>query len=108
MISLRLAGDQARNAPRLAVVDFDQDSSRYGQVVATSTARAGASGNNHPRRLSDAGRWRWRLLSVLKGQPEIFFFDAAAASPTSSPPIRRSQRLPTSSIPFQAAVTSSR
>jgi selenium-binding protein 1 len=74
------AGDQARTAPDfLAVVDFDPASAGYGNVIATRPLPGpGASGNEpHHVGLSSDGRTLalGGLLSVLKGQPEIFFFD---------------------------------
>jgi len=76
------AGDQARSAPDfLAVIDFDQDSPNYGKVVTTvALPGMGASGNEpHHVGLSSDGRVLacGGLLSVLKGQKEIFFFDVS-------------------------------
>src|SRR5262245_26619839 len=81
------AGDQARIAPDfLAVVDFDENSSNYGKVITTvALTGPGASGNEpHHVGLSSDGRVLacGGLLSVLKGQREIFFFDVSdPASP---------------------------
>jgi len=81
------AGDQARTAPDfLAVMDFDENSSNYGKVIATVPLPGpGASGNEpHHVGLSSDGRVLacGGLLSVLKGQSEIFFFDVSdPASP---------------------------
>ncbi len=81
------AGDQARSAPdRLAVVDFDPASLTYGHIVATRPLpEPGAAGNEpHHVGLSSDGRTLalGGLLSVLKGQNEIFFFDVSRpASP---------------------------
>ena len=74
------AGDQARKAPDfLAVVDFDPRSSGYGRVIARAPLpEPGATGNEfHHIGLSADGRVVacGGLLSVLKGQREIFFFD---------------------------------
>src|SRR5579871_5522389 len=76
------AGDQARTAPDfLAVIDFDEASPAYGKVVATSPLpEPGAKGNEpHHVGLSADGRVlaAGGLLSVLKGQKEIFFFDVS-------------------------------
>ncbi len=76
------AGDQARQAPDfLAVVDFDEDSPQYGRVVAKSPLpEPGASGNEfHHIGLSSDGRVVacGGLLSVLKGQKEVFFWDVS-------------------------------
>src|SRR5262245_15858467 len=76
------AGDQARQAPDfLAVVDFDERSADYGRVVATvPLPEPGASGNEpHHVGLSRNGKVlaAGGLLSVLRGQPEIFSFDVS-------------------------------
>ena len=80
------AGDQARQAPDfLAVIDFDETSADYGKVITTLPLPGpGASGNEpHHVGLSKDGRVLacGGLLSVLKGQKEIFFFDVS--NPTS-------------------------
>ncbi len=74
------AGDQTRRGPDfLAVVDFDESSATYGKPLARVELQGpGASGNEpHHVGLSRDGRTLalGGLLSVLKGQPEIFFFD---------------------------------
>jgi hypothetical protein len=74
------AGDQARIKPDfLAVIDFDEKSRDYGSVIATVPLPGpGATGNEpHHLGLSADGRvlGAGGLLSVLKGQKEIFFFD---------------------------------
>src|SRR6267142_1206073 len=76
------AGDQGRTNPDfLAVVNFDERSRDYGQVVTTvPLPGAGATGNEpHHVGLSRDGRVLacGGLLSILKGQPEIFFFDVS-------------------------------
>lgn len=76
------AGDQARTNPDfLAVVDFDEHSRDYGDVITTLPLQGtGATGNEpHHVGLSADGRVlaAGGLLSVLKGQNEIFFFDVA-------------------------------
>src|SRR2546422_10583372 len=76
------AGDQARQAPDfLAVVDFDERSADYGKVIATvPLPEPGATGNEpHHVGLSRNGKILacGGLLSVLKGQKEIFFFDVS-------------------------------
>jgi selenium-binding protein 1 len=76
------AGDQARKAPDfLAVVNFDPSSADYGKVVTTLPLTGeGASGNEpHHVGLSADGRVLacGGLLSVLKGQKEVFFFDVS-------------------------------
>src|SRR4030088_283783 len=76
------AGDQARQAPDfLAVVNFNEHSAEYGKIVATAPfPRTDATGNEpHHIGLSDDGKVVacGGLLSGLKGQKEIFFFDVA-------------------------------
>jgi selenium-binding protein 1 len=76
------AGDQARTNPDfLAVVNFDEDSRDYGKVIATAPLpNPGATGNEfHHIGLSADGSVAacGGLLSVLKGQKEIFFWDVS-------------------------------
>lgn len=75
-------GDQARVAPDfLAVIDFDPSSARYGKVIATVPFPSSSASGNEPHHvgLSSDGRTVacGGLLSVLKGQKEIFFFDVS-------------------------------
>ncbi len=74
------AGDQSRSNPDfLSVINFDQHSAHYGEVIKTVPLPGpGAAGNEpHHVGLSRDGKVlaTGGLLSVLKGQPEIFFFD---------------------------------
>jgi selenium-binding protein 1 len=76
------ASDQAHLAPDfLAVINFDRDSRNYGKVVRTVPLQgAGAVGNEpHHVGLSRDGRTLalGGLLSVLRGQDEVFFFDVS-------------------------------
>ena len=76
------AGDQARTAPDfLAVIDFDQDSKNYGKVVASVPFAAPDASGNEPHHigLSRDGKTVacGGLLSVLKGQKDVFFFDVS-------------------------------
>ena len=76
------AGDQARANPDfLAVVNFDEDSADYGKVVRTLPLPAPGEAGNEPHHvgLSRDGRTLacGGLLSVLKGQREVFFFDVS-------------------------------
>ena len=76
------AGDQARTNPDfLAVVNFDEDSEDYGKVIATALLpEPGATGNEfHHIGLSADGKVVacGGLLSVLKGQKEVFFWDVS-------------------------------
>ncbi len=76
------AGDQARTAPDfLAVINFDQDSKDYGKVIATAPFAAPNATGNEPHHigLSQNGNVVacGGLLSVLKGQKEVFFFDVS-------------------------------
>jgi selenium-binding protein 1 len=76
------AGDQARVAPDfLAVIDFDEDSPRYGRVITTVPVPAPGSAGNEPHHchlsadkniLACGG-----LLALLRGQNSIFFFDVS-------------------------------
>jgi selenium-binding protein 1 len=94
------AGDQSRAAPDfLSVIDFDAASPNYGHVIATEPfPPASASGNEpHHIGLSRDGRTVacGGLLSVLKGQDEVFFFDVSTPS---SPRFITSAKPPLSSI----------
>lgn len=76
------AGDQARTAPDfLAVVNFDEDSPGYGKVIAKAPLpEPGATGNEfHHIGLSADSKVVacGGLLSVLKGEKEVFFFDVS-------------------------------
>jgi selenium-binding protein 1 len=80
------AGDQARkNADFLAVVNFNEGSRDYGKVITSVPLPGpGANGNEpHHVGLSSDGKTLacGGLLSVLKGQKEVFFFDVS--DPTS-------------------------
>jgi selenium-binding protein 1 len=78
------AGDQARVAPDfLAVIDFDEDSPRYGRVIRTVPIPGPGGSGNEPHHchlsadktiLACGG-----LLSLLRGQNSIFFFDVSDA-----------------------------
>jgi len=78
------AGDQARVAPDfLAVIDFDEDSPRYGKVIRTVPVPGPGGSGNEPHHchlsadkniLACGG-----LLALLKGQNSIFFFDVSNA-----------------------------
>jgi hypothetical protein len=76
------AGDQARTNPDfLTVVNFDDSSPDYGKIITTiPLPGVGATGNEpHHVGLSRDGRVLacGGLLSVLRGQKEIFFFDVS-------------------------------
>src|SRR5512140_3905983 len=78
------AGDQARRAPDfLAVIDFDEDSDSYGKVIKTVPIPPPGNVGNEPHHchLSADGNILacGGLLSVLKGQNGIFFFDVSEA-----------------------------
>ncbi len=81
-------GDQARVAPDfLAVVNFDEKSPDYGKVMTTVPLPEPGHTWNEPHHvgLSADGKVLacGGLLSVLKGQKEVFFFDVSdPASPT--------------------------
>jgi len=74
------SGDQARKAPDfLAVVNFDKASADYGKIVTTVLLPEPGSTWNEPHHVGLSGDGKvlacGGLLSVLKGQKEIFFFD---------------------------------
>ena len=76
------AGDQARTNPDfLAVVNFDERSRDYGKVITTVPLPSpGATGNEpHHVGLSRDGTVLacGGLLSVLRAQKEVFFFDVS-------------------------------
>jgi 56kDa selenium binding protein (SBP56) len=76
------AGDQARKAPDfLAVIDFNEKSTRYGKVIATAPFAAPDATGNEPHHIGLSADGKivscGGLLSVLKGQKEIFFFDVS-------------------------------
>ena len=75
-------GDQARTVPDfLAVINFDQQSPDYGKVIATVPFAAPDATGNEPHHigLSSDGKVVacGGLLSVLKGQKDVFFFDVS-------------------------------
>jgi selenium-binding protein 1 len=78
------AGDKAHEAPDfLAVIDFDKDSPHYGKILRTIPLPAGVLGTGavgnepHHAGLSSDGSTLalGGLLSFLRGQPQVFFFD---------------------------------
>ena len=78
------AGDQARVAPDfLAVIDFDEDSKTYGKVIRTVPVPPPGNVNNEAhhchlsadKKILGCGG----LLSLLRGQNGIFFFDVSDA-----------------------------
>ena len=94
------AGDQARIAPDfLAVINFDEDSEQYGKVIRTVPIPAPGGAGNEPHHchlsadkniLACGG-----LLSLLRGQNGIFFFDVSDAR---NPKFLLSTSAPQSSI----------
>src|SRR5437879_5907678 len=79
------AQDQAHAAPDfLAVIDFDEQSSKYGTVINTVPISSPGNTGNEPHHchLNSTGTILGcgGLLSLLKGQNGIFFFDVTAAS----------------------------
>lgn len=76
------AGDQARKHPDfLAVLNFDSKSKEYGKLITRVQLPGPGSKWNEPHHvgLSQDGNILGcgGLLSVLKGQKEIFFFDVS-------------------------------
>ena len=94
------ASDKAHKAADfIAVIDFDRDSSTYGTVLRTVPLPEPNASNNEPHHLglSQDGRTLalGGLLSVLKGQDEVFFFDVSTPR---HPSFIRSDNPPQSSI----------
>jgi selenium-binding protein 1 len=94
------AGDQARvNPDFLAVVDFDRESQTYGKVLRTVPLQGSSAIGNEPHHLGVSSDGRTLalggLLSILKGQDEVFFFDL---SDPRNPRFLRSDKPPNASI----------
>jgi selenium-binding protein 1 len=94
------ASDQARVAPDfLAVIDFDRRSPDYGKVLKTVPLPPPGNIGNEPHHCHTSVDQRilacGGLLSVLKGQNDIFFFDISDAR---NPRFLRSTHAPSSSI----------
>ena len=99
------AGDQAHVAPDfVAVVDFNQRSVNYGKVLSTVPLTGPNAIGNEPHHLGlsvdDKTPALGGLLSVLRGQDQVFFFDVSHPRDpvflsSNNPPMLRS---PTSSI----------
>jgi hypothetical protein len=94
------ASDQAHLAPDfLAVIDFDRRSRDYGKVLKTVPLPPPANIGNEPHHCHTSLDQRilacGGLLSVLKGQNDIFFFDITNAR---NPKFMFSTRAPNSSI----------
>lgn len=78
------AGDQARVAPDfLAVIDFNEHSPTYGQVIRTVPLPPPGNAGNEPHHCHLSADKRTLgcggLLSLLRGQNGIFFFDVSNA-----------------------------
>lgn len=78
------ASDQARKAPDfLAVIDFNENSKNYGKVINTVPLPPPGNVGNEPHHCNLSADKRilacGGLLSLLKGQNGIFFFDVADA-----------------------------
>jgi selenium-binding protein 1 len=74
------ASDQAHIAPDfLTVIDFDRESRHYGRILRTVPLTGASAVGNEPHHvgLSRDGRTLalGGLLSVLRGQDQVFFFD---------------------------------
>ncbi len=94
------ASDQARVAPDfLAVIDFDRKSRNYGKVLSTVPLPPPGNTGNEPHHCHTSDDQTilacGGLLSVLKGQNDIFFFDITDAR---NPKFLKSTRAPNSSI----------
>lgn len=78
------ASDQAGRAPDfLAVIDFDQRSPTYGRVLSTVPVPPPGNIGNEPHHCHTSVNQKilacGGLLSVLRGQNDIFFFDISEA-----------------------------
>lgn len=78
------AGDQARQAPDfLAVINFDEDSEEYGKVIKTVPIPPPGNVGNEPHHCHLSADQKilacGGLLSLLRGQKGIFFFDVSEA-----------------------------
>src|SRR6516162_7409587 len=76
------ASDEAHQAPDfLAVIDFDEDADTYGQVITTVPLPPPGNIGNEPHHCHLSSNKKvlacGGLLSLLKGQNSIFFFDVA-------------------------------
>jgi selenium-binding protein 1 len=94
------ASDQAHVAPDfLAVIDFDRRSSTYGKVLGTVPLPPPGNVGNEPHHCHTSADQNilacGGLLSLLKGQNGIFFFDISDAR---HPKFLSSTRAPSSSI----------
>ena len=94
------ASDQAGVAPDfLAVIDFDRKSPDYGKVLRTVPLPPPGNVGNEPHHCHTSADLKilgcGGLLSVLKGQNDIFFFDITDAR---NPRFLKSTRAPNSSI----------
>ena len=94
------AGDVAHRAPDfLAVIDFNRASATYGKVLRTVPVPPPGNIGNEPHHCHTSVDHRilacGGLLSVLKGQNDIFFFDITSAR---HPKFLFSTRAPNSSI----------
>lgn len=71
------AGDEQGIVPDfLTVVDFNENSANYGQIIATASAPTSGNEAHHCNISSDGNVIVCGgLLSLLKGQDDIFFFD---------------------------------
>jgi selenium-binding protein 1 len=75
-------GDQSRASPDfLAVVDFDRESPAYGKVLRTVALEGPSAVGNEPHHVGVSSDGRTLalggLLSILKGQDSVFFFDVS-------------------------------
>jgi selenium-binding protein 1 len=94
------AGDQARVAPDfLAVINFDEESDDYGKVIGTVPIPPPGNVGNEPHHCHLSANKKilacGGLLSLLRGQNSIFFFDVSRAR---HPKFLFSRNAPLSSI----------
>lgn len=90
-------GDQARVAPDfLTVINFDEDSPEYGHIVTTVPVPTAGNEAHHCHLSADKNVLACGgLLSLLRGQNSIFFFDVSDAR---NPKFMFSTNAPLSSI----------
>ncbi len=103
------AGDAAHTSPDfVAVIDFDRNSPTYGKVLSTVPLTGKSAIGNEPHHvgISNDGKTvaLGGLLSVLRGQDQVFFYDVTDPR---HPSFIRSNNPPESSITDEFAALSS-
>lgn len=97
-----------KEADFLAVIDFDRNSSTYGKVLRTVPLTGNSAIGNEPHHvgISNDGRTvaLGGLLSVLKGQDQVFFYDVTDPR---NPTFKHSNNPPSAAITDEFAAFSS-